>query len=109
MAKKKRNIAAIYEVDDQNFMNIMGGPHYNIVDVNEDEVIATVWIDDDVHKCEKDALLLSAAEDLLKASEAALDWVHAQDEDQLPPWAVRLAKAVKKANEGDKHTQVFYD
>jgi hypothetical protein len=109
VAKKKRNIAAIYEVDDQNFMNIMGGPHYNIVDVKDDEVIATVWIDDDVHKCEKDALLLAAAEDLLKAAEAALDWVHAQDEDQLPPWTVRLAKAVKKANAGDKHTQVFYD
>jgi|688.fasta_scaffold1283655_1 hypothetical protein len=109
MAKKKRKLAAIYEIDDQNFMNIMGGPHYNIVDIDDDEVLATVWIDDDPTKCEQDALLLAASEDLLHAAEAALKWAQDQDDERSPAWIKKLATAVQKANEGDKHTQVFYD
>jgi hypothetical protein len=109
MAVKQRKIAAIYEVDDQNFMNIMGGPHYNIVDVSDYEVIATVWIDDDADKCKKDALLLAAAEDLLRAADAALKWAHDQDDAYAPAWIRSLSKAAQKAKEGDKHTELCHE
>ena len=73
------------------------------------EVVATVWIDDDAEKCERDAILLSAAPDLLRACNEALDWAEAQDESRAPQWIRRMAKAVRKAERGDKNTQVFYD
>jgi hypothetical protein len=107
MANKKK-WRAVYERDDPNFSNIMGGPHYNITTADE-EVVATVWIDDEAVKCEKDALLLAAAPNLLLAAKKVLEWVEGQDEDYVPQWAKRLAKAVKKATGGDKNTQVFYD
>jgi len=107
MANKKK-WRAVYERDDSSFSNIMGGPHYNVV-TDDEEVIATVWIDDEAVKCEKDALLISAAPNLLQVGRQIMEWADGQDEDYLPPWVSKLAKAVKKATEGDKETQVFYD
>jgi hypothetical protein len=107
MADKKK-WRAVYERDDPNFSNIMGGPHYNIV-AEDEEVVATVWIDDAAAKCEKDALLLAAAPNLLSAAEKVLEWADGQDEDYVPRWVNKLAKAVKKATGGDKNSQVFYD
>lgn len=106
MADKKK-WRAVYERDDPSFSNINGGPHYNIED--DDEVIATVWIDDRAVECEKDALLIAAAPNLLAAAKKVLEWVDGQDEDYVPKWANKLAKAVKKATGGDKNTRVFYD
>lgn len=107
MADKKK-WRAVYERDDPSFSNIMGGPHYNITTA-DDEVIATVWIDDRAVECEKDALLLAAAPDLLRAGQKIMDWADGQDDDYLPAWVKKLSKAVKKATGGDKNTQVFYD
>lgn len=108
MAKDKKKWRAVYERDDPSFSNIMGGPHYNVVDA-EETVIATVWIDDRAVECERDALLIAAAPNLLRAGKKILEWAHGQDEDYLPPWVNKLAKAVTKATEGDKNSQIFYD
>ncbi|NDC55278.1 MAG: hypothetical protein EBZ69_00325 [Alphaproteobacteria bacterium] len=105
-----RNWAAVYEEDDPSFSNIMGGPHYNVVDITEDEeVVATIWIDDDIKKCNRDALLIAAAPNLLLACADALAWAASQDETLAPRWIRRMAKAVRKARGGDKNTRTFYD
>lgn len=104
-----RKLDAYYEEDDPNFSNIMGGPHWNLVDRTSGEVCATVWVDDDPAEegrgnAENDALLLSAAPDLFRAAQRAMEWADGQDESYLPDWVSRLAKAVKKAQKGDKYT-----
>jgi len=104
-----RRLTAVYEEDDPSFSNIMGGPHWNIVDRRNEEVCATVWVDSDPAEegrgtAEEDALLLSAAPDLFRAAHLALEWAASQDEEYLPAWVQRLARAVKKAQKGDRYT-----
>jgi hypothetical protein len=94
----KKQWSAVYEEDDPAFQNIMGGPHYNIENAADGEVVATVWLDDNLSKCRRDALLLAAAPNLLRACRAALDWADAQDEDLLPNWVQKMAKAVRKTD-----------
>ena len=102
--------AVIYELDDPSFQNIMGGPHYNVVDLDEcDDVVATVWIYDDANKCQRDALLMAAAPNLLRACVEAVKWGEAQDDTVAPRWIRRMAKAVQLALNGDKHSRTFYD
>jgi hypothetical protein len=104
-----RKLDAVYEEDDQNFSNIMGGPHWNITDRGTGEVCATVWIEDDPAEdprgpAEEDALLFSAAPNLYRAARRVLDWAGGQDEDYLPKCFSALAAAIKKAEQGDKNT-----